>query len=308
MGRNTHISWTSASWNPWQGCRRKSEGCRYCYMFRDMIRYGKDPKHIHRSADATFNLPMKLQREVEAGRRSGEGRMVFTCSWSDWFIKEADAWREEAWAVIRRCPDLIFQVLTKRPERMADHLPVFWPEIRDRCWLGASAEDQKNYDARRPYIDSDLAPVMWWSLEPLLGPIAMGFDDYTHKPSWVVVGGESGLLSEPIRPMHPAWPRSIRDECHESGVAYHFKQWGEWLPDGQSNPYLADVIGGRDSHALRLIDLDGRDFTGGPESNSLENPLRAVRRVGKKAAGRVLDGREWNEFPSLPNRGPTAHV
>lgn len=258
-------------------------------MFRDMTRYGKDPKHIHRSADATFNLPLKLQREVQAGKRDGEGRMVFTCSWSDWFIKEADAWRDDAWAVIRRCPDLVFQILTKRPDRMADHLPPFWPEIRDRCWLGASAEDQENYDARRPYIDTDIAPVMWWSLEPLLRPIVMGFDGYAHKPAWCVVGGESGLPSEPTRPMHPAWARSVRDECIQAGVAYHFKQCGEWVevptyPEKGTPWDRISLVGGAVTGLVGLY--GGSDVL--------------MARLGKRAAGRLLDGREWNEFPSAP--------
>jgi protein gp37 len=267
MGKTTSISWTGATWNCWQGCRRKSEGCRHCYMFRDKARYGQDPTDIHRSAPATFRAPLRWQREVERGERTGTDCLVFTCSWSDWFIKEADAWRDDAWAIVRDCPGLIFQILTKRADRMTDHLPAYWPEIRDRCWLGVSAEDQRNYDQRRPYVDADLAPVMWWSLEPLLGPISLGIEEYKHRPAWVVVGGESG---DKARPMHPQWARSIRDECRLAGVAFHFKQHGEWIEwDGSQSPSLS----------FRFPDM-----------------LPMVR-VGKKAAGRLLDGVTWDQLP-----------
>lgn len=221
----TSIEWSGVTWNPFQGCRRKSEGCRFCYMFRDMERYGRDPKHIHRSADATFRKPLKWQREVDQGKRAGNDRMVFTCSWSDWFIKEADVWRDDAWSIIRDCPGLIFQILTKRADRIADHLPAFWDEIRDRCWLGVSAEDQKNYDLRRPFVDADLSPVMWWSLEPLLGPIDLDLDGYTNKPTWIVGGGESGSLAN-ARPFNLGWAASLQDQCREAGVEWFFKQSG----------------------------------------------------------------------------------
>lgn len=223
MADTTGIGWTTATWNPWQGCRHASEGCRYCYMFTDKIRYGQDPKDIHRSADATVRLPLKWQREIRSGKRASDARLVFTCSWSDWFIEEADAWRDEGWEIIRQCPDLIFQILTKRASRIADHLPTFWGEIRDRCWLGASAEDQKNYDRRRPFIDADLAPVMWWSLEPMLGPIELRLGEYRHQPAWCVVGGESGPNA---RPFDLAWARSTVEQCRAAGVACFVKQMG----------------------------------------------------------------------------------
>lgn len=265
MGETTGISWTSATWNPWQGCRHASEGCRNCYMFSDKIRYGQDPKDIHRSSDATFRVPLKWQREVEGGKRGPDARLVFTCSWSDWFIEEADAWRDDGWEVIRRCPDLIFQILTKRAHRMADHLPPYWDEIRDRVWLGVSAEDQKNYDKRRPFVDADLSPVMWWSLEPLLGWINMGLRGYRHKPAWTVVGGESG---HGARRCDVSWVRTLVRQCEAEDVAVYVKQMGGAFvdePNGVAGAGLKVHPDVADRVAFRLKDPKGGNIDEFPD-------------------------------------------
>src|SRR5262245_41658448 len=99
MADRTSISWTDRTWNPWRGCRMVSPGCAHCYMFTEQRRYGRDPTEVVRTK--TWGDPPKWQRQAEAG---DPRRRVFTCSWSDWFIEEADPWREEAWAVIRACP------------------------------------------------------------------------------------------------------------------------------------------------------------------------------------------------------------
>jgi protein gp37 len=134
-------------------------------MYRDKKRYGQDPATVVRSASATFLKPLKWQREVERGIRTGHDRLVFTCSWSDWFIEEADNWRPEAWDIVRATPGLIYQILTKRPERIADHLPSFWQEIRVRCWLGTSIEDQAAMDLRGPIMRA----FGWQRTETLCG-------------------------------------------------------------------------------------------------------------------------------------------
>src|SRR5437868_587512 len=112
MGTETGISWTEHTWNPWRGCTKVSPGCANCYMFREQRRYGRDPTQVVRTK--TWNDPIKWNRQAaEAGRKD----LVFTCSWSDFFHEGADEWRDEAWAVIRSCPNLIFQILTKRADR-----------------------------------------------------------------------------------------------------------------------------------------------------------------------------------------------
>jgi protein gp37 len=190
-------------------------------MFTAKRRFGQDPTKVHCSADATFYAPLKWQSEIISGKRVGQGQFGFTCSWSDWFINEADVWRDDAWTVIRQCPDLIFQILTKRPQRIAKHLPDYWEEIKDRVWLGMSAEDQENYDMRREFIDFSISPNWWFSLEPLLAPIDLRLHEYLRKPLWNVVGGESG---PDYRQCEISWIRSIVEQCQEAGVPVFVKQ------------------------------------------------------------------------------------
>ena len=117
------IQWTGTTWNPWIGCMKKSPGCKNCYMYRQMTRYKKDPKVVKRTSNGTFYKPLKLNKEVDKGIRTGNDRLVFTCSWSDWFNEEADDWRLDAWGVIRDSPNHTFQILTKLPERIQGNLP-----------------------------------------------------------------------------------------------------------------------------------------------------------------------------------------
>ena len=113
VSATTEIEWTEATWNPWMGCTKVSPGCAHCYMFREQRQYGRDPETVVRSK-TKFREPMKW----------AEGRLVFTCSWSDWFHEGADAWRPEAWEIVRATPQHTYQILTKRPERIVDHLPA----------------------------------------------------------------------------------------------------------------------------------------------------------------------------------------
>jgi protein gp37 len=155
----------------------------------------------------TFRLPVKWK----------DPKMIFTCSWSDFFIKEADQWRAEAWDVIRSTPHHTYQILTKRPERIVDHLPEDWP--LPNVWLGVSVENPCFY-TRIAVLRDIPAPVRFLSLEPLLAAMP---DLPLDGISWVIVGGESGPK---CRPMNSAWVCEIRDRCQEANVPFFFKQWG----------------------------------------------------------------------------------
>jgi protein gp37 len=229
MGQFSWIEWTNATWNPWRGCHKVSQGCKNCYMFRDQERYGHDPNVVVRSK-TTFNDPLKWTQQV----RPGATVKVFTCSWSDWFIQEADPWRAEAWEIVRQTPNLIYQILTKRPENIASRLPADWGDGYPNVWLGVSAEDQANADKRIPILLQTPARVRFVSAEPLIGLIDMlwvqhGFldPDYYNILDWVIVGGESGPGH---RPMELDWARSIVEQCQAAGVACFVKQLGGW-PD-----------------------------------------------------------------------------
>ena len=231
MGDTTGIEWTEHTWNPWHGCTKVSPGCKFCYMYAEKNRYKQDPRVTVRSSKGTFGQPLrrhgpKATKGVPGTWRWPDGDMVFTCSWSDWFIESADAWRDDAWAVVKSRPGLDFQILTKRPENILARLPADWGTGYPNVWLGVSAEDQEHADLRVPVLRDIPAAVRFASLEPLLGPIVLpersGLD-------WVIVGGESGKYS---RPMKPEWARDIRDQCDAEGIRFFFKQWGAFDEGG----------------------------------------------------------------------------
>ncbi len=260
------IEWTGPTWNPWQACHMISPGCANCYMFTGMRRWGKDPDKPFRSSPATFNKPLKWQREVEAGDRTVRDRLVFTCSWSDWFIEEADPWRNDAWDIVRRCPSLVFQILTKRPERIAGRLPHDWHDIQHHVWMGVTVESSKQAyrikalnDALNGWANSQGCGIRFVSYEPALSAIEWCKVEGIEHINWIIAGGESGPKA---RAPLADWFRQTRDFCHSLRTPFFFKQWGEYLP--------------------------------------LEHTCEQPTRVGKKAAGRHLDGQLHDDMPTLP--------
>ena len=273
MGETTGISWAQATWNPWQGCRKLSPACRNCYMYRDMERYGKDPRDVRRSK-TTFNTPLTWK----------EPKLIFTCSWSDWFIEEADAWRDEAWDIIRRTPHHTYQILTKRTERIADRLPPDWP--LKNAWLGASVETD-SYRQRITELCAVPATVHFLSCEPLLAhlhleePVSGPTQGGIHPPwyiqqgiDWIIGGGESGPNA---RPTNPDWARSLRDQAIRAGIPFHWKQWGEWAPS-----YFGEQT------------WEPTETT--PHHYFEDHPCR-VWRIGREKSGRLLDGVLWDQMP-----------
>ena len=248
-----------------------------------------------------------------------------------------DAWIDPVFAVMAKARQHTFQVLTKRADRMRDYVAGVskalggvqlnarerslrtsmlpwttsqWP--LPNVWLGVSAEDQTRADERIPDLLNTPAAVHWVSAEPLLGPIDLtsvnpnidalkgaqpivvdgAVEDVTfgHSLDWVVAGGESGPNA---RPMHPDWARGLRDQCEGAGVPFHFKQWGAWAP-GECCPPMARTE--RVAHWWNNQWDYGRITPHESETmHSDDEP--DVYLVGKKAAGRLLDGEEHNEFP-----------
>lgn len=234
MGIETAINWTDATWNPWQGCTRVSAGCANCYMFTAKKRYGQDGGIVTRSAAKTFNMPLARRRGGEY--RIPRGSKVFVCSWSDFFHPDADAWRDEAWQIIRQRPDLIFQILTKRPERICNNLPCDWGDSWPNVWLGVTVEsDLQRW--RLPWLLNIPAAVHFVSVEPMLRPVSLiwnyngqQFDALRGRfgkgttigfLDWVICGAESGPRA---RKMELRWAGRLQDECHRSGTAFFMKQ------------------------------------------------------------------------------------
>lgn len=198
MGSTTGIAWTNSTWNPWRGCTRVSPGCKFCYMFREQKRYGRDPSVVTRCKDSTFNKPLTWQKKAA---QSGEKQLVFTCSWSDWFHPMADAWRDEAWQIVKNCPNLTFQILTKRPENISTRLPADWGQGYPNFWLGVSIENN-DYVKRADILRQTPAQIRFISAEPLLGPLDQlslnGID-------WLILGGESAGPGEDVRECDGSW-------------------------------------------------------------------------------------------------------
>ncbi len=280
MADNTGIEWTDATWNVVTGCDRVSPGCDRCYIERTI------PFRVEgRRFDGNGRMGVRLHPDrLNWPVRWRKPRMIFTPSLGDLFHTDVpDDFICRVFDVMAATPQHTYQVLTKRPKRMArlfgDDDSV-WDRLGiaalPNVWLGTSIESD-SYWFRAGLIREMDAAVRWLSLEPLLGPLPSldltGID-------WVVVGGESGPGA---RPMHRDWVRDIRDRCLMLDIPFFFKQWGEWLP-------LAERV---------ELDLGPANRQWSTVGGSPIDGGATVVRVGKKAAGRELDGRIWDEYPSL---------
>lgn len=217
MGEETGIKWTNSTHNFWYGCRKVSSGCKLCYAEREMSRFGRDFGTVVRAKG--FNKPLAWR----------EPRLVFVNSWSDFFISDADGWRDDAWDIIKKTPHLTYQILTKRPDNIAERLPKDWGDGWENVWLGVSTENQSVADRFRTLYEIP-AKLRFVSAEPLLGPLDFGV--YGKAVDWVIVGGESG---PDARPMELEWARSIIKQCGYSNVPVFVKQLGGW-PNKRDKP------------------------------------------------------------------------
>ena len=277
MAKTTKIQWADATWNPFIGCTKVSPACDNCYAEAWARRCGRKFSKVVRSAGPTFRAPLAWK----------EPKRIFVCSLSDFFhndILRAD--RHDAIHVMRTAPQHTYMLLTKRPENIKAQLAgtVWAAGLPDNVWLGVTVENQEQADKRIPILLESQAKVRFISCEPLLGPVdILGYVGATWGQlntgkflHWVIAGGESGFDA---RPMHPAWARSLRDQCAAAGIPFMFKQWGEYAPspDGGLPDYLPSSAG-----------------------YYFEIPpyLSKVGRFGKKQAGRRLDRREHNGVPA----------
>ncbi len=316
MAENSKIEWCDHTFNPWTGCSKISAGCDNCYAEGWAKRSGHvqwgPASERRRTSESNWRMPLKWDAEAE---RLGIRYRVFCASLADVFDNKVPAeWRADLFDLIRKTPHLDWLLVTKRignaKAMMADALCWGLPNV----WIGATITSQAEADRDIPKLLQTPAAVRFLSMEPLLGPVMIDTflgeypedDDgapYPGRLNWVIVGGESGPGA---RPMHPQWVRDIRDQCEADGVPFLFKQWGEWVPrsacyhtfeDGKS---LADIDpsatrwpcirlneNGGDGH--RLEDEDGGDSA-------------YMQRTGKKAAGRLLDGRHHNGYPTSDTR------
>jgi protein gp37 len=200
-------------------------------MHRDKERYGQEPTTVLKSKTA-FAKPYQWKEQA----------LVFTCSWSDFFISDADGWRPEAWEIIKNTQHLQYQILTKRPERIKDHLPWDWEDGYPNVWLGVSGENEELTHQRLKVLLQIPAVVRFISAEPLLEEICSDRNcNLIKQLDWVIIGGESGNETGKYRyrPMKQAWVESIISVCKKYNVACFNKQLGT---------YLSKKLGLKDRH------------------------------------------------------------
>lgn len=295
MAENSKIEWTDHTFNPWIGCAKVSDGCKHCYAenrdkrFHKGIHWGLQGIRTRTSA-ANWKKPVSWNKKA---KELGIRYRVFCASLADVFEAkqnqqgELDNWRSDLGELILNTPNLDWLLLTKRPENVL-HLSTYMFDMSnnrlpDNVWIGTSVENQKQADKRIPELVKIPARVRFLSCEPLLGPINLGLMG-TCPESWglgytpiythlhlVIAGGESGHES---RTLHPDSARTLRDQCVAADVPFFFKQWGEWLHRSQ---FESAGFG-------KFLSIE-------PDTEWLK--------VGKDKAGRVLDGRVWNEFPKM---------
>jgi protein gp37 len=332
MSEKTNIEWCDHTFNHVRGCTKVSEGCKFCYA--DGMS-GRNPKTLGVwgpkgtraiAAESYWKLPVKWNKEA---KEAGERRRVFCASLADVFegldTMPADAYnavdeaRARLFRLIEQTPDLDWLLLTKRPQNIMALCPDEWvAQFPANVWVGTSVEDQTTADERIPHLLKVPAVVRFLSCEPLLGPLdlfawlrrvwkqeacsehseafnlecpacnAMPRVLLAPPIGWIICGGESGRFA---RPMHPAWARRLRLEAAAAGIPFLFKQWGEWMPtDAVPGGDLGgDLAADRVRHIRAVGALDGH----------FRNGDAYVRRVGKKVAGRVLDGRLHDEYPQV---------
>ena len=336
MGDKTRIEWTDATWGPVTGCTKVSSGCDNCYAesiatrFAGTKAYPDGFKVTLRPERLDQPLRWKRPRRIFVNSMSD----LFHQDVPDEYI--ARVWAVMALApqhtfqVLTKRHGRMRSLLSSG--QFADAVWVQATELmgeRDlparsfvhpapNVWLGVSVEDQAAADLRIPALRDTLAAVRFLSCEPLLGPVCLDLMHSTdgHAPGssapseaderidWIIVGGESGPGA---RPMHPDWARSLRDQCAAAGVPFFFKQWGEWAPDERTDEDGSRHVGRKpDASDPRSLVIHPAGMTALTPENPFDpwerghpNWHTVMRRVGKKAAGRELDGRTHDAMPGV---------
>ena len=216
-------------WNPWHGCKKYSEGCLHCYMYYLDKLHEKDGSIIYKVKNY-FDLPIKKNRSGEYKIPSGS--TVHVCLTSDFFLEEADEWRNDAWSIIKARPDLHFWLQTKRAERVLDCLPDGWENGYKNVSICFTAENQKRADERIPILLSLPFEEKNVMCAPMIGEITLDKYLKTGKISRVLVDGEN---YEGDRPLHYEWVKKLYDECLANRVNFDFVGVGNYfVKDGKT--------------------------------------------------------------------------
>ncbi|MBC9875971.1 phage Gp37/Gp68 family protein [Bradyrhizobium sp. INPA01-394B] len=296
MGENSAISWCDHTFNPWIGCTRVSPACDHCYAATENQRRkwvaswgepGQSPAPRHRTK--TWGNPLKWQRQhLQFYSIHQRPQRVFCASLADVFDNEVPAeWRADLFSLINRTPDLRWILLTKRIGNVLKMVPAgAWTRM-PHVGLMSTIANQAEWD--RDYPKLKAVPAAWHgiSAEPLLGPINIG----DARPDWIITGGESGTHA---RPMSIQWVRELRDQCAAGGIAFHFKQWGEWAParlraSGSPGRF---AFGDYEYDRTAMVQVDSY-----PRHFTMFGSRTVMERLGRSKTGDRLDGIEHKAFP-----------
>lgn len=305
MGKNSNITWTHHTFNPWWGCTKRQgrPACLHCYAEQQAGRFGVywGEGAPRRFFDAQhWNEPLRWNAQC---RRKGIRQRVFAGSMCDIFDHEvAQVHRAQLWELIIATPYLDWLLLTKRIECADSMVPHAWATDRlpANVWLGTTVENQVVADQVVPWLLGwrQRADVLFVSCEPLCGPLTLA--PYLGQQEggaldWVITGGESGNQA---RPGNSDWFRALRDECLATSTRFFFKQWGEWIDAGHqlfgrtiTSPASAEPI----DVPVTFITSAGRRLAYPPRDENAD--VITMRRVGKALAGDLLDGRVWHQVP-----------
>ena len=215
-------------WNPWHGCVKCSEGCEHCYMYElDRLR-DQDGRHIYRT-DSGFYKPVQRDRKGRYKIRTGE--RIRVCMTSDFFLAESDPWREEAWDLMRERRDVVFYLLTKRPERVRECLPPDWGDGWPNIIFNVTCENQRRADERLPLLMELPFRHKGVMCAPFLGPVTLKPYLAAGQIETVKCGGEN---YDGARPCDFAWVQALGAECREYGVTFCFIETGtHFIKDGR---------------------------------------------------------------------------
>lgn len=336
MSDRSKIEWCNASWNPLRArdargkigwhCVKVSDGCKHCYAETMNRRLGTGLPYA-----ATWKPQVYLdEKALLLPLRWRKPRRIFVCSMTDLFGEWVpNGVLRSVWQAMTNAQQHTFMVLTKRPERMRHWLMEMWQrEPLPNVWLGVSVEDQATADARITELCGIAAAKRFVSCEPLLNRVDLGLDSWFHPGyhgqcsasglpgakrtaellHWVIAGGESGPNA---RPPNPDWFRSLRDQCVAARVPFLFKQWGEYGATGVDLRTGAPVFRSFESEQQWVnkgstwsprgtvcVDANGMRCLRGGDFAKAKYPVAILQRIGKKRAGRELDGVTWNQVPA----------
>lgn len=322
----TKIEWATKVWNPVTGCTKVSEACQNCYAERFANRLQKNPK-VKGKYENGFKVTWHEEQLLVPAQWKKPQR-IFVCSMGDLFHEDVPfGFIDCVFTVMANLDHHTYIILTKRPERMLEfykwkskQLGIPW-QAKDNVWVGCTTENQQRADERIPFLIQIPASVRLISCEPLLGPIDLapifglhvlkmfaGQNEGSYGLNWIIAGGETGPGA---RPSHPEWFRSLQNQCEKAIIPFFFKGWGDYYTKSilstSKEPLFRIFSSFQDwvntartwVHGGKCVSIDGTQCKRGADFRKCAYPVAIMDQVGKKNAGRKLDGKEYNEFPKL---------